>query len=99
FVVQRNLLKRALFVRVKSKLIFRFPAGSAVLFVRFLMVILRPNIHFHLRFQLYFRFISGFPLPFHFLRSGFSFLGKAEPIHLLGEPVVLLISTRYLPDS
>jgi hypothetical protein len=80
---------RATFVRVKSKLIFRFPDWSGSLFVPFLNLILRQNIDFQIRFSL-------FSWVFDFLRFILFLLGKAVAFHLLGEALALLISTATL---
>ena len=50
------------FCRVKSKLIFRFPAVPDFLFVAVLCLFRHPGIHFHLHFHICFSFYTGIQL-------------------------------------
>lgn len=83
------------FVRVKSKLIFRFPDGSSgsVCFVFAVYSYdcvpensISPPIS--PPFQIYFSFISVFHIHFNFLPSVFSLLGNAVAFHLLANLLI-----------
>ena len=79
------------FCRVKSKVIFRFRRWLSALVVPFFNPDAAKEPSFSNPFFTFFMVFRSFSIHFFLL-------GKAVAFHLLGEPAVLLISTRYLSD-